>query len=184
PRKDEAPLFQYDQFIPIYNKLDDISDLIQTFISRSAELYRDIESLYQLYDLDKDSVEYAWHDSLCPNERPCHKITVEVSPNFQLAETYSWDRVIIPLISFENCMGLRKYYDRTGENTWVRVTRMDPARKNMGILGVWNPLYNFKDERGDKYVSYSRITKVRYDLYRRDSGQTEYGPYVEINQAR
>jgi hypothetical protein len=62
------------------------------------------------------------------------------------------------------------------EETWVEVTRMDEARKSMGILGLWNPYanYPYPPTPSDAWMKVSRKAKVYYNIY------PTYRPKIEL----
>ncbi len=146
--------------------LEHINQLIGEVDSYNAGLEPHLAAIQAYYENMKatlDSVStsiggvnpavYDWTDS-----RGEHNITVQVS-NYTVASTKNtssggW-------LKKESCIELVNYNDLVGDNTWVKVTRKDPAgTKEIGSgikFGVWNPFLN---------QGISRTSKAIYDVNR------------------
>ena len=172
PFTHDIPLFEYDQFLIVENMLDAIKGRIEYWLGRTDELLNNIDQAYRDSGINLNNVTYSWHDSRCPGSADCHTVNIEVSP-FHMASISSWQGGW-PTTKY--CLGVDSFSDPGGASTWVKVTRTDPAAKNMGILGVWNPYYNYVDADGNKYLRVSRTSKVEYGLYQLQT----FNPYVKI----
>lgn len=119
----------------INQALGDIDTIISGIDSFQNDIYNFNWQMYAAYTPleykgGQNPATYSWSDS-----RGEHSVEVEAGP-YKLAwietrESGSW-------LDKEICLILRDYSDN-GSKTWIKVTRRDPANKDLGILGKWNP---------------------------------------------
>lgn len=129
----DKSLIDEDEFVDVLSRIDDFIGDIEDFRQELASLYDDFQVLYAELDTDYggiNPVTYSWTDS-----RGEHSITVEVGP-FKVPWVRKEKRG--NWLVGKICLVLTDYHD-DGTNTWVKITRRDPANKEMGILGRWNP---------------------------------------------
>ncbi|MFC1675075.1 pilus assembly protein TadG-related protein [Candidatus Omnitrophota bacterium] len=152
----------------------DVEPIVKNAVDRSKELYDNMLQLYRHAGFGDNFLEYSWTDS-----RGEHSVRVDTSDfliaNLNMENPYThWPNTWY-------CFYEENHEDRKGQRTWVKVTRVDPAKKNAGILGLWNP----HDPGGTGKLTISRTSRVAYGLYRYPLvGNPEYNPYVEIVDRR
>ena len=127
-----------DQFTQVDQAITNLIAGIDSFCPRIEQFYNDIQQYKNLTYSGTNPATYSWADS-----RGNHSITVEVS-NFRLPSTRSTESG--NFLKKEYCLELVDYYDFTGDNTWVRITRQDPVNREIRsgnvALGRWNPFSN------------------------------------------
>ncbi len=113
---------------------------------------------------------YNWTDS-----RGKHSVSVEMPAYFDFARMEMSEKDSFNNYVKEICFYL-DHYSGSGNDHWVKVTRMDEARKSAGLLGVWNPWANYHVD--GEWLRVTRKTKVEYGLYQGAS----YRPFVKIKE--
>lgn len=123
-----------DEFAEALAVIDNLIDEVETLRTACSYYYGDMHAAYAQMGTNYGGLNpltYAWTDS-----RGDHGITVETGP-FKLARIET--KKSGGFLKKKVCMVLVDYSDN-GSRSWVKVTRKDPANKDLGILGKWNPI--------------------------------------------
>ncbi len=149
-----------DEFKPAIKDIEQMMKEIEDFRKAVKHLYNKIQNAIDdkgTYDAfgGKNPIEYAWADTRCPKDAngkytSYHIVKIETN-------RFKVPRLKTKHHSDEVCMVLENATGRP----WVQITRTDPADKNMGILGKWNPLFNGQVVR--KSVAHYRYDNVCLD---------------------
>ncbi|GAF82062.1 unnamed protein product, partial [marine sediment metagenome] len=133
----------------------DFIGAIEVFHPKAPDLYFALKNIAAGAEGGINPVTYSWTDS-----QGEHSIIVEVG-DFKVPEVKDktehrgdWPTWLMR----RDCLVLKHYTDEG--NTWVKITRNDPANKEMGILARWNPTA----EAADEFFSISRTSRVSYDV--------------------
>jgi len=139
-----------DEFQPVLDLLQDQSNQIMGVLMPGIEqLYNDLINApaNNRAKNGAGSITYTWTDTGCPQVggvyQPCHSVKVDSGP-FEFAYLYktksgNWLRN-------KKCQRLGLGDDKTGERTWLEVTRTDPSDKAINSSGTvdlglkWNPV--------------------------------------------
>lgn len=137
-----------DEFALVLAELENFIATTQDFLSEIAGFYHDMHSIEEANlsgSGGKNPITYTWTDSLGK-----HSIVVQVS-----GYDFAWVRREKTKkhggLKKKTCLILMDYKD----DCWVKVTRKDPANKDLGLLGKWNPTTS-------KSFNISRMSRVKY----------------------
>lgn len=143
-----------DEISNAINAINNLIAKIQIFENDIRNSYNSIKAEYDKSPGGLNPVIYNWTDS-----RGNHSVTVEASqfkiPSTKNTESGNW-------LKNEKCIEMVDYYDNNGANTWVKITRQDPANKEIKSgkvgLGMWNPYFDGKiTKKSRAYYSFDKV---------------------------
>ena len=147
----------YDLEDEIARALGDINTIISGINSFQNDIYNFNQRMYAAYTPLEEKgginpVTYSWTDS-----RGEHSIEVEAGP-YKLARIEV--RKSGGFLKKEICLILKDYSD-DGSRTWVKITRREPANKELGMLGKWNPVASAAD---GGFFTITRSSRAAYSF--------------------
>lgn len=177
-----------DEFQPVIEQIEnEFIPKVEEFRGDSQNLYNQLQEISMVTNQGRDPetgeyitelkdgvnpVKYKWPDMSCPKDEngartACRSIMVKVSkfkiPKLDSSTSGNW------FTGGQQCMELVGYKDPYARKTWVRITMEEPANKQMGIMGKWNPYDNDDPDNpcdcvGDGKFSITRTAYARYYL--------------------